>query len=162
MVSPRFLISGLWRGTAGRKTKDLDEPNRCPWQPDVTGFYAVSPRPESGNVLHILLGQTSCRTKIPRIFGYLSRILLRAFPESFQECSCFVSWETETWKNSPKIPAICQCKIPRQIRRKFTKVFWRAGRETFWVILLLHYTDDLEKKKTIDKMGGHHVPRCLN
>ena len=32
--------------------------------------------------------------------------------------SCFASWETETRKNSPKIPAIFQCKIPRQIRRK--------------------------------------------
>ena len=48
----------------------------------------------------------------------MPRILLRIFPEFFEDFSCFVSWETETRKNSPKIPAIFQCKIPRQIRKK--------------------------------------------
>ena len=38
-------------------------------------------------------------------------------PEFFEEFSCFVSWETETRKHSPKIPAIFQWKIPRQIRK---------------------------------------------
>ena len=42
----------------------------------------------------------------------------RIFPEIFEEFSCFVSWEAETRKNSAKIPAIFQCKIPRQSRRK--------------------------------------------
>ena len=48
----------------------------------------------------------------------MPRILLRIFPEFFEEFSCFVSWKTETRKNSPKIPAIFQCKIPRQTRKK--------------------------------------------
>ena len=38
-------------------------------------------------------------------------------PKCLKEFSCFASWEMETRKNSPKIPAIFQCKIPRQIRR---------------------------------------------
>ena len=73
------------------------------------------------------LGQKSRRTKVPRIFKFssriLPRILLRMFPEFFEEFSCFVSWETETRKNSPKIPAIFQCKIPRQIRKKYSQNF---------------------------------------
>ena len=74
--------------------------------------------------------------KFPEFFGILSRILprilLRIFPGFFEDFPCFVSWETETRKNSPKIPAIFQCKIPRQTRTKiFTKFFWRAGKARF-------------------------------
>ena len=48
-----------------------------------------------------------------------------------EDFSCFISWETETITNSPKIPAIFQCKIPRQTTKNiFTKFFWRAGKET--------------------------------
>ena len=67
-----------------------------------------------------MLGQESCRTKVSRIL----RIFVPnfapnfAFTEFFEDFSCFVSWETETRKNSPKIPAIFQCKIPRQTRKK--------------------------------------------
>ena len=63
--------------------------------------------------------------KFPEFFEFSSRILpqilLRSFPEKKEEFSCFVSWETETRKNSPKIPAIFQCKIPRQIRKKYSQ-----------------------------------------
>ena len=63
--------------------------------------------------------------KSPEFFEFLSRIFprisLRIFPELFEEFSCFISWETETWKNSPKIPAIFQCKIPRQIRKDYSQ-----------------------------------------
>ena len=41
----------------------------------------------------------------------------------FEEFSCFVSQETDARKNSPKIPAIFQCKIPTQIRRKNPQKF---------------------------------------
>ena len=53
---------------------------------------------------------------------FCPRILLRIFPEYFEDFSCFVSWETETRKNSPKIPAIFQCKIPRQTRKNIHKI----------------------------------------
>ena len=43
------------------------------------------------------------------------------FPRTFR-ASCFVSWETETRKKSPKIPAIFQCKIPRQTRKNIQKI----------------------------------------
>ena len=63
--------------------------------------------------------------KFPEFFEFLSRILprisLRIFPEFFGEFSCFVSWETETIRNSPKFPAIFQCKIPRQIRKTYSQ-----------------------------------------
>ena len=39
-------------------------------------------------------------------------------PNFSRTFSCFVSWETETRKNSPKIPAIFQRKIPRQTQKK--------------------------------------------
>ena len=82
--------------------------------------------------------------KFPKSFEFLSwilpRISLRIFPELFEEFSCFVSWETETIKNSPKTPAIFQCKIPRQIRKKmFTKSFWRGGKVTLPVRLLPNF-----------------------
>ena len=39
--------------------------------------------------------------------------------------------ETETRKNSLKIPTFFQCKIPRQTRKNITKFFWRAGKSNF-------------------------------
>ena len=86
------------------------------------------------------LGQKSCRTKVSRIFRFfdfssrvLHRILLRIFPEFLEEFSCFILRETETRKNSPKIPAIIQCKIPRQLRRKNPQFFfWRAVKVAWW------------------------------
>ena len=52
-------------------------------------------------------------------------------PNFFEDFSCFVSWETETRKNSPKSPAIFQCKIPRQTRKNYSQyLFWRAGKVT--------------------------------
>ena len=41
-------------------------------------------------------------------------------------------WETETRKNSPKVPTILQWKIPRQIRRKNHKSFLESGQSNFW------------------------------
>ena len=50
-------------------------------------------------------------------------------PELFEDFSCFISWETETTINSPKIPTIFQCHIPRQTQPKQPqKVFWRAAK----------------------------------
>ena len=48
----------------------------------------------------------------------------RISPNCFEDSSCFdnVSWETETTKNSSKIPAIFQCHIPRRIRKKITEL----------------------------------------
>ena len=45
------------------------------------------------------------------------------FPDFFEDFSCFVSFETETMENSPNIPAISQCQIPRQIQRKNSEKF---------------------------------------
>ena len=36
------------------------------------------------------------------------------FPKLFEDFLCFIFWETATTKNSPKIPAIFQCQIPKQ------------------------------------------------
>ena len=56
-------------------------------------------------------------------------------PNIFEDFSCFVSWETETRKNSPKIPAIFQCKIHQANTKKiFTKFFWCARQSNFFVI----------------------------
>ena len=73
----------------------------------------------------IALGQKSCRTKVSRIFRIFvpnfAPNFAPNFPRIFRGLSCFVSWETETRKNSPKIPAIFQCKIPRQTRKKYSQ-----------------------------------------
>ena len=72
-----------------------------------------------------LLGQKNRRTKVPRIFRFFvpnfAPNFAPNFPRFFEEFSCFVSWETETRKNSPKIPAIFQCKIPRQTRKTYSQ-----------------------------------------
>ena len=71
-----------------------------------------------------LLGQKSCRLKVPRIFKIFGPNFAPNFaPEFFEDFSCFVSWERQTRKNSPKIPAIFQWKIPRQIRKKYSQNF---------------------------------------
>ena len=111
-----------------------DKPGFSPyftqWMPDFTGFVPgtnpVCPWDSPGDEgRHRKLGHRSCRTKVPEFFEFssriLPRILLRIFPEFFEDFSCFVSWETETRKNSPKIPAIFQCKIPRQTRKKYSQ-----------------------------------------
>ena len=73
------------------------------------------------------LGQKGRRTKSPRIFEFSPRIslriLLRIFPEIFQDFSCFVSWETETTKNSPKIPPFFNAKSPGKVKEKIHKSF---------------------------------------
>ena len=81
--------------------------------------------------------------KYPEFFEFLSRIssriLLRIFPEFFEEISCFVSQEKETRKKSPKIPALFQCKIPRQLRKNDSqKCVWRAGkvRKCGWLAIM--------------------------
>ena len=75
----------------------------------------------------IIRSEKSQNESSPNFFEVLTRILprisLRIFSEFFEDFSCFVSWETETRKNSPKIPAIFQCKIPRQILKKIHKMF---------------------------------------
>ena len=71
------------------------------------------------------LGQKSCRTKVSRIFRIFvpnfAPNFAPNFPEFFEDFSCFISWETETRKKSPEIPAIFQCKIPRQTRKKYSQ-----------------------------------------
>ena len=74
-----------------------------------------------GSVYIILKVGEVAERKFPEFSArILPRILLRIFPEFFEDLSCFVSWETETRKNSPKIPAIFQCKTPRQTKKIFT------------------------------------------
>ena len=65
------------------------------------------------------LRQKICRTKAPRVFvpNSAPNFAPNFPPEIFEDFLSFVSWETETTKNSPKIPVIFQCKIPRQTRK---------------------------------------------
>ena len=51
------------------------------------------------------------------------------FPRNHRGFSCFVSsWGSETTGNSPRAPAIFQCQIPGEFKKKLSKVFWRAGK----------------------------------
>ena len=55
------------------------------------------------------------------------------FPRIFR---WFSSWETETRNNSPKIPAIFQCKIFRQTRRKNVhKILLGSRQSNIWLTL---------------------------
>ena len=60
-------------------------------------------------------------------------------PNFSRSFSCFISQETETIINSSKIPALFQCKIPRQIRKNH-KMFLESGQSK---IVLLPYSDKL-------------------
>ena len=74
------------------------------------------------------LGQRSGRTKVPRIFRiFLPNFALRIFPEFFEEFSCFVSQETKTRKNLPKIPALSMQNSQATTKKLFANFFWRAG-----------------------------------
>ena len=77
-------------------------------------------------LLCVSLGQKSCRTKVPRIFRIsvpriLPRILLRIFPEFFEDFSCLRFVGDGDQKKFTKIPAIFQCKIPRRTRKKYSQ-----------------------------------------
>ena len=65
--------------------------------------------------------------KFPEFFKLLSRILprisLRIFPEFFEEFLCFVSWEAETRKNSPKIPPFFNAKFPGKCEKNIHRIF---------------------------------------
>ena len=71
------------------------------------------------------LGQKSCRTKVPEFFEFLSRllprILLRIFPKIFKDCSCFVSWETETRKFHQRSPPFFNAKFPGKHEQNYSQ-----------------------------------------
>ena len=91
-------------------------------------FFSEKGRSET-DPLGRVISESCLRSLEPRarsqkmLSRILPRILLRIFPEFFEDFSCFVSWETETRNNSPKIPTIFQCKIPRQIRKIYSQNF---------------------------------------
>ena len=81
-----------------------------------------------------LLGQKGCRTKVSEFFEFssriLPRILLRIFPEFFEDFSCFISWETETRKIHKPPPHFSIQNSQANTKKLFTKFFWRAGKVT--------------------------------
>ena len=139
-------MSKMCRGASGRRTpKSLPKASGTVWEvsgesPEsvwtlesafglaVPGLFGdfPGPGPETSSRLS-LRSEKLQNGSSPEFFNFFSRILprilLRIFPEIFKDPSCFVSCETETRKNSPKIPAIFQCKIPGQIRKKYSRKF---------------------------------------
>ena len=113
-----------------RRGSQKEVSRRCLERPPLRKYAPLGVHPigvnSSAAILKMQnpLGQKVAERKFPEFFEFssriLPRILLRIFPEFFEDFSCFVSWETETRKNSPKIPAIFQCKIPRQTRKKYS------------------------------------------
>ena len=104
--------------------------NQSAWNP-----VKIWKRAEYGFGEYGFLGQKSCRTKVARIFRIFvpnfAPNFAPNFPEFFEDFSCFVSWETENRKSSPKITAVFQCKTPRQTRKKYSQTYsWRAGKVT--------------------------------
>ena len=79
--------------------------------------------------------------KFPEFFKFSSRILyrilLRSFPEFFEEFLCFV-WETETRQIHQKSPPFFNAKFPGKLEDKKHKFFWRAGK----VIIFADKSDD--------------------
>ena len=111
-----FLVMAPRHGTAHATPHVL-------YAGSVVAFHVANARVLSLSALH--KARKVAERKFPEFFNFLSRILarisLRSFSEFSEEFSCFVLWETETRKNSPKIPAIFQCKTPRQIRKKYSQ-----------------------------------------
>ena len=104
--------------------EETQGPSTSPSTPFLAGT-SPSTLPSTFGGLGVLLGQESCRTKVSRIFRIFvpnfAPNFAPNFPRIFDDFSHFVSWETETRKNSPKIPAIFQCKIPRQTPKKYSQ-----------------------------------------
>ena len=65
--------------------------------------------------------------EFPEFFKFLSRILprilLRIFPEFFEDFSCFASWETETRKIHQKSPPFFNAKSPGKYEKDIHKMF---------------------------------------
>ena len=68
---------------------------------------------------------------------FLPRILLRIFPEFFEDFSRFVSWETETRKIHQKIPPFFNAKFPGKHEKNIHKMFLESRhsktRSDFWI-----------------------------
>ena len=110
---------GKWGAQLGSNA--MTPAPRCPGQLNkhLIGKWAFTST-KKGQVL----GQKRCRTKVARIYRIFILNFARILLQIFEDFSCFISWEMEVaTKNSPRIPAIFQSKIPRQIRRKIHKHF---------------------------------------
>ena len=72
------------------------------------------------------LGQESCRPKVSWIFWYFvpscAPNFAPNFPRIFRGFFALRFVGDGDQKNSPKIPAIFQCKIPRQTRKKYSLI----------------------------------------
>ena len=103
-----------------------------------------------------MLGQKSCRKKVSRIFRICVPISLRIFPEFFEDFSCFVSWETEIRKKSPKNPRHFSMQNSQANTKKiFTKFFWRGRQRN-------NMTEHLMIRKATDAFKClRHVMRAL-
>ena len=126
----------LLRPTAQERKRKIG-PKRKFW----AGYPCEHPAKSFGLALQIdssespnSLGQESRSPKVPRIFrifvpNFAPSFSPNFFPKFLRSFRASFRGEMETRKNSPKIPAIFKCKIPRQIRKKiFTKCFWRGGK----------------------------------
>ena len=69
------------------------------------------------NLRPVIFGQVRkvAERKFLEFFGIIVPNFAPNFPRFFWDFSCFISWETETTKNSPEVPAIFECQIPSQI-----------------------------------------------
>ena len=100
--------------------------------------------------------------KFPEFFDFLSRIfpriLLRIFPEFFEEFSCFVSWETETRKKFTKHPRHFSMQNSQaNTKKKITKFFWRAGKLTMIVL-----NEGIERAEEPGSAGGSETVKKKN
>ena len=72
--------------------------------------------------------------KFPEFFEFLSRmlprVLLRIHPKFSRIFRASFCGKRRREKNSPKIPAIFQCKIPRQILKKYVHKHFLESRQS--------------------------------
>ena len=74
--------------------------------------------------------------KFPEFFEFsariLHRMLLRIFPEFFEDFSCFVSWETGTEKNHQKSPPFFNAKFPGKHAKNIRKILLESRQSNMW------------------------------
>ena len=79
-----------------------------------------------------MLGQKSCRTKVPEFFELLSRILprilLRNFPEFSRIFRASFRGKRRPEKIHQKSPPFFNAKFPGKHEKICTNIFWRAGK----------------------------------
>ena len=130
-IGLRVASQGAWEGPEIKKFQEVvRRGSQRSFQQIPTGLQQQK---DSGSVAHgkvpaIFRSEKLQNESSPNFSNFRPEFSSKLSPSFFRRNFQALFPGTETTKNSPKILALFQCQIPRQIRKNiFTTFFWRAG-----------------------------------